>query len=115
MYWKIAALRKLEVAATIWPVESRVNAMPPVQAVLAAKAAGVPLVDLTKYAADYYEKLGREKVDEFFPNRLRKDTTHFTAAAADLNAAFVVAGLKELPGNPFAASLSAKGRAVSQP
>ena len=73
-----------------------------------AKAGGVPLVDLTKLAADYYEEIGPDKVHEFFPNRLKADTTHFTAAAADLNASFVVAGLKRLEGNPFAPYFSQK-------
>jgi rhamnogalacturonan acetylesterase len=54
-----------------------------------AEAEKVPFVDLTNIIADTYEKLGQDKVKDFFP----VDHTHTSPAAADLNARLVVAGL----------------------
>lgn len=76
-----------------------------------AQAARVDFVDLTRFAADRYERLGEEKVHAFFPNRPR-DTTHFNAEAAELNASLVVAGLRALPDRPVDRFLSAKGREI---
>jgi len=72
-----------------------------------AKAQGVAFLDVTNAIADAYEKLGPEKVKEFFP----EDHTHTSPAAADLNASLVVATLKGQK-LPLAAYLSAKGQAV---
>ncbi|HKB56207.1 MAG TPA: hypothetical protein VKC51_01340 [Lacunisphaera sp.] len=47
-------------------------------------------------------------MNAFFP----KDHTHTGPAGADPNASLVVAGLKGLRPGPFAAYLSAKGRAT---
>ena len=76
-----------------------------------AKAQGVAFIDLTGMIADRYEQLGREKTKELFP----ADSTHVGPVGADLNASLVVAGLKKLPGKPFDALLSAKGRDVASP
>ncbi|MGE0406786.1 MAG: rhamnogalacturonan acetylesterase [Candidatus Korobacteraceae bacterium] len=73
-----------------------------------AEATGIQFVDLTNAIADQYEKMGQEKVKEFFP----QDHTHTTPAAAELNASLVVAGLKGLKGNRFAAYLSEKGKSI---
>ena len=73
-----------------------------------AKAAGVQFVDLTKLVADKLEPLGEAKVSALYP----RDHTHFNAAGADLHAQMVVTGLKDLPGHPVDAFLSAKGKAV---
>lgn len=75
-----------------------------------AREEHVPYVDLTQIVARQYQKLGPEKVGAFFP----LDHTHTDAAGAELNAASVVAGLKDLPGKPLDPFLSAKGRAVVQ-
>jgi lysophospholipase L1-like esterase len=74
-----------------------------------ATTAGVGFVDLTRLIADEYQKLGPDKVKALFP----QDGTHTNLAGAELNASLVVAGLKGLRGNPFAAVLSAKGAAVA--
>jgi lysophospholipase L1-like esterase len=66
-----------------------------------ARSQGLALVDLTTIAADYYEKLGQEKVKELFP----KDHTHTSQEGADLNASLVVAGIKGLGNHPLAAFL----------
>jgi lysophospholipase L1-like esterase len=72
-----------------------------------AEAEKVPFVDLTNIIADAYEKLGEAKVKELFP----EDHTHTSPVGADMNAAFVVAGLKGIK-SPLAPFLSAKGEAV---
>ena len=74
-----------------------------------AEENGVALVDLTRMLADHYQTLGPDKVKELFGT----DHTHTNAVGADLNAAFVVAGLAGLRPSPFAAFLSEKGRAVT--
>ena len=61
---------------------------------------------VTTLIADEYEKRGEENVKAFFP----ADHTHTSATGADLNASFVVAGLKALKDSPFADFLSAKGK-----
>jgi lysophospholipase L1-like esterase len=73
-----------------------------------ARAQGVAFLDVTNAIADVYEKLGQEKVKEFFP----EDHTHTTPEGADLNASLVVAALKGQR-VPLASYLSAKGQAVS--
>ena len=56
-----------------------------------ANSQKVMFIDLTKLIADKYEQLGEEKVKELFAT----DHTHTNAAGAELNAALVVAGIKE--------------------
>jgi lysophospholipase L1-like esterase len=73
-----------------------------------AKAQGVAFLDVTNAIADAYEKLGPDKVKEFFP----EDHTHTSPAGADLNASLVVATLKGQNIQPLASFLSAKGQAV---
>ena len=76
-----------------------------------AEENGVAFVDLTRMLADHYQMLGAEKVKALFGT----DHTHTNAVGADLNAAFVVAGLAGLRPNPnpFLPLLSEKGRAVT--
>ena len=72
------------------------------------KTENVAVIDLTTLIADEYERRGAEAVKAFFP----KDHTHTDPAGADLNAALVVAALKNLNGDPFARAFSAAGAAV---
>lgn len=74
-----------------------------------AKAQGAAFVDLNTIVANKYEGLGEEKVKELFAT----DHTHTSPAGAELNAASVVSGLKELKGSAFLSYLSEKGKAVN--
>ena len=56
-----------------------------------AQSAGVPFIDLNRISADKYDKMGPEKVKEYFPG----DHTHTNPAGARENAASVVQGLKQ--------------------
>jgi lysophospholipase L1-like esterase len=67
----------------------------------------LPVLDLTNLCADRYEKLGREKVNEFY-----SDHNHTYLAGADFVASTVVSGLVAFHGSPFPALLSAKGRSI---
>jgi lysophospholipase L1-like esterase len=73
-----------------------------------AEAEKVPFVDLTTIIADVYDKMGEAQVKELFP----ADHTHTSQHGADMNAGFVVAGLKGIR-SPLAQYLSAKGEAVA--
>lgn len=64
-----------------------------------AKQEKVAFIDLTTRIADDYEKRGEEVVKGYFP----KDHTHTGPEGALINAQHVVAGLRDLPGDPFAA------------
>ncbi len=75
-----------------------------------AETAGVAYIDLTRITADEYQKLGADKVKTFFP----KDHTHTGPDGAELNASFVVSGLKGIRKGPFGPLLSAKGAAVTE-
>jgi xylan 1,4-beta-xylosidase len=59
-----------------------------------ADAQKVIFIDVTKLIADKYEQLGEEKVKELFAT----DHTHTSPAGAKLNAALIVAAIKELDG-----------------
>jgi lysophospholipase L1-like esterase len=72
-----------------------------------ADAEKVPFVDLTNIIADAYDRMGEAKVKELFP----EDHTHTSPQGADMNAAFVIAGLKGIK-SQLAKYLSAKGEAV---
>jgi lysophospholipase L1-like esterase len=74
-----------------------------------AKQASLSFIDLTTIVADDYERRGEEKVKAFFP----RDHTHTSPEGSDLNASYVIAGLRGLPGAPFDQFLSAKGRGVA--
>jgi rhamnogalacturonan acetylesterase len=67
----------------------------------AAKAQGVPFVDLNELVASRYEALGRERVNTFFPD----EHTHTNAEGAAVNAAAVAEGLRRLPDAPLATYL----------
>jgi len=73
-----------------------------------AKSQNVPLIDLTSLIARDYEKMGAKQVKTLFG----ADTTHTNPAGAEINASFVVAGLKALPGHPVDSYLSPKGKIV---
>lgn len=74
-----------------------------------AKQGKLAFVDLTKMVADEYERRGEEKVKPLFP----RDHTHTSPEGSDLNAQYIIAGLRGLPGAPFDKYLSEKGRAVA--
>jgi rhamnogalacturonan acetylesterase len=74
----------------------------------AAKATGAAFLDLNEMVAEEYERLGPEKVEALFADR----RTHTTPAGAQLNARFVVAGLKALTPNPLAPYFSARAAVV---
>jgi lysophospholipase L1-like esterase len=69
---------------------------------------GALFFDLTMVVTKAYKEAGNDKVETYFADK----GTHTTDIGAQLNAACVVAGLKSLPGNPFAPYFSAKGNAV---
>jgi lysophospholipase L1-like esterase len=71
-----------------------------------AQSAGAAFLDHIDIVANEYDKLGQEKVRGLFT-----DSTHTTAVGADMNASFVVAGLRTL-NSPLVQYLSAKGQAV---
>ena len=75
----------------------------------AAKAEGVPFVDLNEIIAERYEKLGPEKVEPLFAD----EHTHTTLAGAKLNAECVISGLKGLKVNPLEPYFSAKAKDVA--
>ena len=64
-----------------------------------AKAGGAQFIDLTMLVSDAYRAAGAPAVNGFFSDA----RTHTNDAGARFNAARVVAGLKELPGNPLGA------------
>ncbi|MGD1085125.1 MAG: rhamnogalacturonan acetylesterase [Verrucomicrobiota bacterium] len=66
-----------------------------------AKAAGVPFVDLTDLVADQFDQLGEDRVKLLYP----QDSTHFNLAGAKIHASNVIAGLRELRGDPIASYL----------
>jgi lysophospholipase L1-like esterase len=71
-----------------------------------AKSAGVPFVDINELIARKYDELGPEKITPWFP----ADHTHTNLEGAELNAACVIKGLKELREDPLAAYFSAKAK-----
>jgi lysophospholipase L1-like esterase len=73
-----------------------------------AEAEGVAFVDLTNMAADRYEQMGAAAVKPFFP----RDVVHNNEDGADLNARYVIAGLKALRENGLIKNLSAAGREI---
>ncbi|MHB1023073.1 MAG: rhamnogalacturonan acetylesterase [Acidobacteriaceae bacterium] len=73
-----------------------------------ARQEDVAFVDVSKIMADYYQALGPQKMAPYFPI----DHTHTSPQGAELNASFVVAGLKGMPHSPFRKYLNAKGKAV---
>ena len=74
-----------------------------------ARDQDVSFIDVTNIAADRYEKIGQDVVKDFFPI----DHTHTSQAGADLNATFVISGLKRLMNHPLLSCLSSKGLAVA--
>lgn len=69
-----------------------------------AKTTGVAFVDINEMIARKYDEMGPEKVTPLFP----ADHTHTDLTGAQINAACVIKGLKELPENPLAPFLSPK-------
>lgn len=69
----------------------------------------VGFVDLNEIVARRYDAMGPEAVDGLFGD----PHTHTNWAGAVINAEAVVSGLRDLPGDPFAAYLSAKGAAIA--
>jgi lysophospholipase L1-like esterase len=75
-----------------------------------AERARVGFIDLNAIIARKYNELGPERVAPLFSD----PQTHTTKAGAELNAASVVAGLKELKKNPLAPYFSAKAKGVEK-
>ncbi len=69
----------------------------------------VPFLDLNELIAKRYEELGPERVESLFAD----EHTHTTLAGAELNAAWVIAGLAQLRPNPLAAYLAESALAIS--
>lgn len=69
----------------------------------------VGFVDLNEIIARCYDAMGPEKVEGLFGD----PHTHTDWAGAVINAEAVVSGLRDLPGDPLAKYLSAKGEAVA--
>jgi lysophospholipase L1-like esterase len=57
-----------------------------------ARAEGAPFLDLNSRIADEYDRLGAEKVEPLFAD----EHTHTSLAGAQLNAAIVAAGIRDL-------------------
>ncbi|MBN1973803.1 MAG: rhamnogalacturonan acetylesterase [Sedimentisphaerales bacterium] len=71
-----------------------------------AREMKITFVDAATIIADEYEKLGQEKVKEYFP----QDHTHTTPEAADLNARLIASGLRNILGD----YLSEQGKHLPQ-
>jgi lysophospholipase L1-like esterase len=74
-----------------------------------ARSTHTDFIDVSRIIADRYQSLGQSEVKKFF----NVDQLHTSPAGADFNAAMVVSGLRALRSKPFAAALSAAGRAVA--
>jgi rhamnogalacturonan acetylesterase len=66
-----------------------------------AAATGARFIDLNAIIADQYDRLGPDKVKDFFPG----DHTHTNEAGAKLNAAAVITGLRQLKILPLVKAL----------
>ena len=77
-----------------------------------AAAEHTGFIDLNEAVARRYDELGRDEVMKLFPQVTPDEHTHPNRAGAELNASFVVAGLKALPGNPFAAYFSDRAKSI---
>jgi rhamnogalacturonan acetylesterase len=71
----------------------------------AARAEGVPFVDLNDIVARHYEELGQDKVNALFAD----EHTHTNPEGAKLNAQSVVEGLRALKDCPLAKYLVTQG------
>jgi lysophospholipase L1-like esterase len=74
-----------------------------------AKAAGVPFLDINELIARKYDEMGPDKVTPLFP----ADNTHTNLEGAEINAACVIKGLKELRDDPLAGFLSPKAKELN--
>jgi lysophospholipase L1-like esterase len=63
-----------------------------------ARVQNAPFIDLNEMVAARYDELGPERVEPLFGD----EHTHTSRAGAELNAEFVIAGLKAIDGNPLA-------------
>jgi lysophospholipase L1-like esterase len=77
----------------------------------AARAEGVPFVNLNEIVAGHYEELGPEKVNELFAD----EHTHTTPDGAALNARCVVEGLRTLKDCPLVNCLRPATEAPAAP
>ena len=69
----------------------------------------IGFINLDEIIAQRYDSMGEAKVNPLFPS----DHTHTSKAGAEINAEAVVAGLKSVPGNPFAHYFSAKAATIN--
>lgn len=70
-----------------------------------------PFIDLNERVARQYDALGHDAVMKLFPQVTPDEHTHPNWAGAELNAATVIAGLKELKDDPLAPYLGPKAAA----
>ena len=73
-----------------------------------AKDEKIDFVDLNSIVADVYDTMGPDKVKTLFGT----DTTHTIAEGGQLNAMYVVSGLRALKDHPFDSLLTERGKAV---
>jgi lysophospholipase L1-like esterase len=73
-----------------------------------ARQENVGFIDLNEMIANKYDELGHDPVMKLFPQVTPDEHTHTNLAGAELNARFVIAGLKAIKGQPLQAFLSAK-------
>ncbi len=78
-----------------------------------AAAEKIGFIDLNGNIADRYDQIGHDAVMKLFPQPTPDEHTHPNREGAELNATFVVAGLKGLPGNPLASYFSDKAKPVA--
>jgi lysophospholipase L1-like esterase len=78
-----------------------------------AQAEKTGFIDLNETIARRYDELGRDAVMKLFPQATPDEHTHPNLAGAEINASFVVAGLKGLPDNPLAPYFSDKAKEVA--
>lgn len=79
-----------------------------------ARAEGAGFIDLNEKVSARYDALGREAVMKLFPQVTPDEHTHPNRAGAELNADFVIAGLKALMPNPLEKYFSAKAAEVAE-
>ena len=72
------------------------------------KTENAAFFDLTNFVADHFEQMGQAAVAPLYP----KDHTHTSEEGAELNARFVIAGLKAVRENAVIRTFSAEGRGI---
>jgi hypothetical protein len=95
----------------IWTTDGKIKRNKDDYAGWAAQVAAAEhtgFIDLNESIARRYDELGHDAVMKLFPQVTPDEHTHPNLAGAELNAAFVVAGLKALKDDPLARYFSDK-------